>query len=644
MSPRRRDVRFSLLYGHPMTGEGARGAALLTGTTEPVPLPRRLTAGPLSVDLDHGNLRRIRWHGIEVLQAIAFVVRDTNWGTYAPCLTATEITQEAERFRVSYQGSVVGPDGSLVYRAQISSARSGRLRFAAEAEAPNGFVTNRSGFVVLHGLASTVGRALTVTHPSGATTETMFPVPVQPDQPALDIAGLRYEVAPGVVVSLELEGDTFEMEDQRNWTDASFKTYVRPLARGFPYRIEAGEILRQAVDLSVSGSAASAKVTRNETVVVQWGRERIGTVPRLGLYVDSTNLHETGPHLAAATAGFLQVRLDLRGADATPQLDRALELAGYAGAPLALDVVIHGRAPATELAQLWDWCARRRPRLEMLFVIPARDLTSRPSDSRPAGEAADETIREQVRRAMPGVPLVAGMPVGFAELNRNRPSGKFDVITHATQAIVHAADDSSVMDTLTAIRHVVRTTRCFAGAKTYRIGPATIGMPPTASAAAPIANPALLRTPMSREDPRQMGLFAAAFLIGYVDAAEGVDLLTLAAPTGPFGLFNCSGTARPVAAAFAGLAALSGCARLNVAHAASGRLAAVSAIAPDGPVVWLANLGADPLSVTLSGSAATRILRFDAETVAAAPLNLAEEHIPTRGLLPLDGYAFCRIR
>jgi len=26
------------------------------------------------------------------------------------------------------------------------------------------------------------------------------------------------------------------MEDQRNWTDASFKTYSTPLALGFPHR------------------------------------------------------------------------------------------------------------------------------------------------------------------------------------------------------------------------------------------------------------------------------------------------------------------------------------------------------------------------------------------------------------------------
>ena len=37
-------------------------------------------------------------------------------------------------------------------------------------------------------------------------------------------------------VELELlfEGDLFEMEDQRNWTDASFKTYCTPAGARLP--------------------------------------------------------------------------------------------------------------------------------------------------------------------------------------------------------------------------------------------------------------------------------------------------------------------------------------------------------------------------------------------------------------------------
>ena len=41
------------------------------------------------------------------------------------------------------------------------------------------------------------------------------------------------------------------MEDQRQWGDASFKTYNRPLAKPWPYQIEDGSVLEQSVCLTV---------------------------------------------------------------------------------------------------------------------------------------------------------------------------------------------------------------------------------------------------------------------------------------------------------------------------------------------------------------------------------------------------------
>ena len=39
----------------------------------------------------------------------------------------------------------------------------------------------------------------------------------------------------------------FEMEDQRNWTDASYKTYGTPLALPFPAEINVGHKINKAV-------------------------------------------------------------------------------------------------------------------------------------------------------------------------------------------------------------------------------------------------------------------------------------------------------------------------------------------------------------------------------------------------------------
>ena len=57
-------------------------AFLLYGTRVFEAEPVRLSAGPLSADFVNGNLRTIRHGGIEVLRAIAYIVRDRDWGTY----------------------------------------------------------------------------------------------------------------------------------------------------------------------------------------------------------------------------------------------------------------------------------------------------------------------------------------------------------------------------------------------------------------------------------------------------------------------------------------------------------------------------------------------------------------------------------
>lgn len=89
-------------------------------------------------------------------------------------------------------------------------------------------------------------------HSDGHSEATHFPETISPSQPVFDIAGLAHEVG-GVHVDLSFEGEVFEMEDQRNWIDASYKTYCRPIARPLPYVIPAGETVHHRIRLTVSG-------------------------------------------------------------------------------------------------------------------------------------------------------------------------------------------------------------------------------------------------------------------------------------------------------------------------------------------------------------------------------------------------------
>ena len=239
---------------------------MLFGTEEPAAETRLLVAGPLSAELDAGNLRYIRHDGREAIRAISYVVRDRLWGTFNPEIRDLEVEETGDRFAVTYSASCGGDGQRFDYRARITGNADGTLRFEGIGTPAADFLTNRTGFVVLHCVEGISGSPVEVAEVDGRVVETRFPEIIDPAQPIMNIRALTHEVAPGLKVTCTMLGDTFEMEDQRNWTDASYKTYVRPLGLPHPFVLKAGETIEQAVELRFEGMAmGTATRPRRET-------------------------------------------------------------------------------------------------------------------------------------------------------------------------------------------------------------------------------------------------------------------------------------------------------------------------------------------------------------------------------------------
>jgi hypothetical protein len=80
-----------------MSEEPSRQIRLL-GTEQLVPPAQMLRAGELTAELEAGNLRYIRFGGIEMIRAISFIVRDKNWGTYDSVISDLKISEEGKAF------------------------------------------------------------------------------------------------------------------------------------------------------------------------------------------------------------------------------------------------------------------------------------------------------------------------------------------------------------------------------------------------------------------------------------------------------------------------------------------------------------------------------------------------------------------
>ena len=524
----------------------------LFGTEEPVGEMTMLSCGALEAALDAGNLRYIKIGGKEALRAIAFLSRDRNWGTYSPEISNLEIEQSADRFTVTYDAVCKDDSQAFRYVARIEGSADGSLSFAAEGEALTDFVTNRTGFVVLHPLEGVVGAPLSVEHTDGRVERSTFPDLVDPACPFLDIRALTHEVSAGLKVACRMEGDTFEMEDHRNWMDASYKTYVRPLALPWPYTLKAGEKLSQRVSLKVEGALpAPAKGGAAEApIVVKIGAAAGHAIPRLGLAAPAESTAAAIDHAALvkkARPSFLVCHFDPRNGDDASTMRGFAELGAKTGTDLVLEAVVpcvdDGGKPTDDLeimrrdiAAIRSAAAEGGVRFSRVAVSPACDLKSTlPGSVFPKAPGWAE-LMAAARAAFPKVPVGGGMFSYFTELNRKRPPADLlDFICHTGLPIVHAGDDVSMTETLEATPSIFRSVRAFGGGKPYWVFPTAISMRANPYGAGPAPNPKNVRQAMNAVDPRERGLIGAAWYQGFLAraAAAGVDAVTLAAAGGP---------------------------------------------------------------------------------------------------------------
>ncbi|HEY9294509.1 MAG TPA: hypothetical protein VIP98_24770, partial [Microlunatus sp.] len=343
-----------------------------------------------------GELADLTYAGRPVLRGIRFVVRDHDWRTAEDVLTGVEQPGTDSlilnvRSRFDHQDVL-----EWTLRATFDDAT---LRVRVEARALAQFRRNRIGLILLHH-PDLAGSALEVVHPDDSITEAVFPTRIAPHQPARDVAGYRWRAA-GIDCSLRLAGDIFEMEDQRNWTDASYKTYSTPLDLPFPVEIGPGARIEQAVELHCTDVAGAADVPPSPAMIMP----RASALPVIQVAA-STAPGQPDPGAQEPIPVLVEIPADDDCWSAV--LQRAVDDA--AGADLDVRIVA-------------DRPAQVAPVIARLAAGPARDRISRVGVFGRASSMSDRDLGHALAAAMTKHGLradqVAGTRAHFTELNRH---------------------------------------------------------------------------------------------------------------------------------------------------------------------------------------------------------------------------------
>jgi len=515
------------------------------GQASPPPAPIQLRAGPLEMLFDpaDGFLRRIRMGDREVLRGIYGAVRDHNWGTVPAELHLGSSQIGTDSFRLEIACRHRRAEVDFRWRGLITGGADGILAYEFDGEAGATFRKNRIGLCVLHPIRECSGANARQIRADGTDRFGCFPDLIEPQvfgrSSFQQLRALHHEVLPGLWVQVDLDGGIFEMEDQRNWTDASFKTYCPPLLEPFPVTVQAGERFCQKVTLRLSGAAGNTPArpaTACAPPVLVLPDAPAARLPALGVGMAShggTLDAAEIVRLRGLRLAHLRVDVHAAAADAPEVLGRAIDEAAQLEIPLELALHLppdgDGACPAlgTLLVQGGGRLAR---------VLALRE-----------GEPAtgQETLAA-VRRHFGGLgaPVGSGSDGNFCELNREQALAGLalegsDFVFWPMNPQVHTRDDRSVMETLEAQPETVRTARAFAGARPLVVSPVTLRQRFN-----PVATGAEIPPPKGElpaaVDPRQLSQFAAAWLLGSVAAlaVAGVASATYFETTGWRGLME----------------------------------------------------------------------------------------------------------
>lgn len=482
------------------------------GNPDPLPEQTPLRAGALSLTFENGDLRNICLGEHEIINRIYVAVRDGNWGTIIPKITIMRMDVTPQSFIIELDVEHRRDEIDFTWRGRITGSKDSAITFTMQGEAHSTFWRNRIGFCVLYPVWK-AEKEVHIQHVDGKDSRGYFPIFIAPQHhvngrpapvfPFADMRELTFQVGDSTQVTTRFEGDVFEMEDQRNWTDASYKTYGTPQRIPAPVEVQAGTRIEQTITISLSGNSSETSAIE-ETSVVQIKQKNLSVhqLPHTGLGVASHNQPLSTKEierLQALNLSYLRVDLHLADADYPNKLRYASDHAKVLDVSLEVALLFRHE---DELSALIHALQDVQPRIGRWIIFDEKG-TSSPTNHL-------WLARYHLHDYNPLAWFGGGSNANFTEANRNRPSADLiDFIAYSTNPQVHAFDNTSIMETAATHGWTVSTARHFSN-KSVIVGPISLKQrlnPVTTGLDNTLPSDQLPK----QVDPRQMSLLCAAW-------------------------------------------------------------------------------------------------------------------------------------
>lgn len=503
-----------------------------TGMVHEDPGELLLNAGRLQMNFSKGALRYISAESNEIIRMIYAAVRDRNWLTIAPLISNQKIEKNESSFRISF--SCIYQRGEINFSAEyvIEGRDDNSIVFTLDGMALETFEMNRIGFCVLHPIEGCSGRNCNIEHTDGSREQSFFPEEISTHQIFKDIRSMTW-MAERTKCRLDFEGDIFETEDQRNWTDASFKTYSTPLSVPYPATVEKNTRIYQKVIFRAEGNSET-KTGQDEKTTIKLFYDVTFRIPSIGICRSGRSTPVTKNELKIIRAlRFDHYRVDLHLYDDNWRsiAGKAAEESSDLGCQLELALFFDDNY-SIQIKSFIDWFSEKDPYVLYLLLFHK----SYPSTPDKLALEVIPILRETCADAR----IVTGTNANFAQLNRNRPGETgSDNVCYSIHPQEHLSDNYTLVENLEAQKYSVLSAIKFSGDTEIIISPVTIQRRFNASntfVELPWSGPGV----PPQADSRQMSLFGACWTTGSLKylCESGPDSITYYETAGERGIIQ----------------------------------------------------------------------------------------------------------
>lgn len=495
-------------------------------------------SGPWSMVLTPHGIEHLAYGDRVLVPRVFFSVRDECWRTPALPLSyqlpafeelddpSDKSTPGGHPNSVRFAGEVVG--FPLTVTGAIAPRDSWLLMSFMVASFGDAAVA-RAGPCVLHE-ALAPGQLLE-TGLTGRDTQVAISDRIAARPIASGYTQLKLPIAGDTTLAIVFDGARFEMEDQRNWADSTFKSYCPPLNEPRPIVFKSGERALYSLSFSAEGpirplARAAGPATRPHTLDLDRLVEArtVQRLPQIGLTHPGGALPDDAlERLASLHPAFIHVLVDLGDNRWVERLREDLSVASA----LCPQVVATIDCPSDRHDRLAQFAELSAGAVDTAFVFDA------------GSSITSDRLAEAGRYAFGpcGIQVGAGSRGHFANLNvAGRVPESAQVVAIPLASAAHDDDRRALTTSPASYSAIIDAARTLAGARPLYVGP--VGLATTFDSWSPPGSGLEVRRAWDGAHRRHATRFGAAWTIAALAglAPLGVERVCLAGTTGGRGV------------------------------------------------------------------------------------------------------------